>query len=134
MKRIEFWKDRNNEIIEPTLFSKQAEELAKTLAKENKEERKNPNKTTQIRKFYDEVLKLETQVRTQSAKKEYVLPLLHMLIPKAAYAKGRDLVSDTFLNFIKDSVYQIRDIKDLKVFVQFFEALMGFYKQYGPKN
>ena len=131
---IKLWKDKDKEIIDPELFSKKAEELAKILANENRTERKNPNKASQIRKFYDEVLKLETQARTKSIKKEQILPLVHMLIAKAAYAKGRDLVSDTFLNFIKDSVNQIKDTKDLKVFVNFFEALMGFYKQHGPKN
>jgi CRISPR-associated protein Csm2 len=60
--------------------------------------------------------------------------MVHMLTAKAAYAKGRDLISDSFLAFIKGSVSQIRDTKDLRIFATFFEAVMGFYRQLGPSN
>jgi len=134
MDKIVLWKDRDNKKIDPTLFSIRAEELAQQLAKDHDDSRKKTNKRTQIRKFYDEVLRLDSTVKTKPNEWDNVLPLVHMLIAKAAYAKGRELISDNFVNFIRDSISQISEREDLTVFANFFEAFMGFYRQYGPAN
>ncbi len=132
---IKFWIDREKEEIDPTLFSITAEELATQLAKECSESRQQKlNKRTQLRKFYDEVVRLDTAARCAETNWRTILPMVHMLTAKAAYAKGRDLISDSFLEFIKSSVSQIRDTKDLRIFATFFEAVMGFYRQLGPSN
>lgn len=62
----------------------------------------------------------------------YYIALVHMLVAKAAYAEGRKLVSNEFVGFIRYSVEQIGTQKDLEVFVNFFEAFMGFYRLHGP--
>ncbi|RLB27943.1 MAG: type III-A CRISPR-associated protein Csm2 [Deltaproteobacteria bacterium] len=136
MERIEFWRDKAKETIDPELFSKKAEELAKELAGDHEQSKgKKANKRTQLRKFYDEVLRLDSEARAAGKEQwKRILPLVHMLTAKAAYARGRDLVSDTFLSFIKDSVSQVQDQKDLMVFANFFEALMGFYIRHSPSN
>ncbi len=132
---IKFWIDREKEEIDPTLFSTTAEELAAQLARECNESRQQKlNKRTQIRKFYDEVVRLDAAARSAETNWRTILPMVHMLTAKAAYAKGRDLISDSFLAFIKGSVSQIRDTKDLRIFATFFEAVMGFYRQLGPSN
>ncbi|MBW1730591.1 MAG: type III-A CRISPR-associated protein Csm2 [Deltaproteobacteria bacterium] len=134
-KIVEFWKDKEKSTIDPKLFSEKAEKLARILADDHKGSKgKKANKRTQLRKFYDEVLRLDSEARAGKTQWERILPLVHMLTAKAAYAKGRDLVSNTFLTFIKDSVSQIQEQKDLMVFANFFEALMGFYRQHGPSN
>ena len=51
MEKIELWKDRENKKIDPTLFSDKAEKLAVQLADDCKNDRKKPNKISQIRKF-----------------------------------------------------------------------------------
>ena len=134
MPKIELWKNRDKRVVDPRLFSSLAENFAKDLARDNRQNSKM-NKRTQLRKFYDEVLRLDMEARGQKDEKEdqwhRILPLVHMLTAKAAYAKGRKLVSDTFLNFIKESVEQIKDPEDLSVFASFFEAVMGFYRYYG---
>ena len=102
---------------------------------------KNLNKRTQIRKFYDEVVRLDMDSRRLNLEKDKdkekwdnTLPLVHMLTAKAAYALGRNLVSESFSEFIRNSVAQIEEPNDLKVFAAFFEAFMGFYTLHGPKN
>jgi len=57
-----------------------------------------------------------------------------MIIAKTAYARGRKLVSDSFVKFIRSSIEQVKDPKGLDVFANFFEAFMGFYTMYVPKN
>ncbi|MEJ5329459.1 MAG: type III-A CRISPR-associated protein Csm2 [Desulfobaccales bacterium] len=127
--QISLWADREKGVLNPLIFSKSARELSRTLAAQK------GNKRTQIRKFYDEVLRLD-----QAAKKENperwpnVLAQLHLLIPKAAYAQGRDLVSPEFVRFIQNSVEQVKLPQDLSVFANLFEAFMGFYKLDRPKD
>ncbi len=135
MKISSFWKDRERKVVDPKLFSETAEKLAKEL-KQDHDKNKKLNKRSQIRKFYDEIVKLN-QLKTQQKDQqnwEYILPLLHMLIPKAVYAQGRGLVSENFVDFIRSSVTQIKTPDDLSVFADFFEAFMGFYRYYMPSN
>jgi len=135
MTDIRFWKDRAAGTIDPTLFSKKAEDMAKEIAAAHEASRqRKENKRTQIRKFYDEVLRLDNVAQAKPDQWDNVLPQLHMLTAKAAYAKGRELISDGFLDFIKKSVEQIEGKQDLRVFASFFEAFMGFYRMYGPRS
>jgi CRISPR-associated protein Csm2 len=134
MANITLWKDKDNKIIDPTLFSSKAETLAKDLAAESEISRGRTNKRTQIRRFYDEVLRLDSEAKARPEQWDNILPRLHMLTAKAAYAKGRDLVSEQFLHFIRNSIDQINHQDDLVVFANFFEAFMGFYRLYRPAN
>jgi CRISPR-associated protein Csm2 len=129
MTKIDFWKDREKAIIDPALFSSKAENLAQEFAKDN-EQNKGTNKRTQIRKFYDEIVRLDMEAKSREGEWANILPLVHMMTARAAYAKGRNLISDGFLEFIKNSVSQVNTAKDLSVFANFFEALMGFYRLY----
>lgn len=140
MVDIKFWEDREKKLIEPLLLSSTAEDLAIKIAKDNQYSSKT-NKRTQIRKFYDEVIRLKMESDNLDNKNgeeiqkwNSILALVNMMVAKAAYAKGRDLVSDNFLNFIRNSVKEIRDKEDLKLFATFFEAFMGFYTLHGPNN
>jgi CRISPR-associated protein Csm2 len=130
MEKIVFWKDREKKLVDPELFSRTAEKLAKETAEE-----KRSNKRTQIRKFYDEIDQLAMRSKSPSHKWEHILPRVHMIAAKAAYANGRNkLISDDFLQFLKDSIDQIKEPEDLKLFSNFFEAFMGFYRLYRPGN
>ena len=134
MKKIELWQDKEKRTIDPSLFSKTAEELAKAI-RDDHEQRRKCNKRTQLRKFYDEVVRLAA-LAGKRPDEEWVniLPMVHMLTAKAAYAMGRDLISGDFMEFIRDSVEQVKDPEDLKLFSNFFEAFMGFYRLHGPSN
>lgn len=123
--RLELYVDSDGKKIDPNLFSKTAEKLAKELRRNS-----SKNKLTQVRKFYDEVVFLRDRAgRTPKQENwEHILPLVRMLAAKAAYAHGRGHVDDTFFDFISESVQQIFDRKDLEVFTFFFEALIGYLK------
>ena len=134
MEPMDLWKDREAETLDPTLFSDKAEAFARQLAADNEKNKGRVNKRTQIRKFYDEVTRLNQLARTQENRWESIHPMVHMLTAKAAYASGRKLVSNSFLAFIKSCVNQVETRKDLEVFSNLFEAIMGFYRLHGPNN
>jgi len=131
---LDLWKDKSKKLIEPDLFSEKAEELAKKIYKEQLESRGKANKPTQIRKFYDEVLRFDSIVKANPTEFENILPYLKMLNAKAAYAMGRDLVSKGFKDFISYSLGQIHTKEDFDVFADLFEAFMGYYKFYDEKG
>ncbi len=128
---VVFYKDPVKRLIQPTLFSDEAERLARSVAESGKDQRGNlrKNKRSQIRKFYDEVLRLKSEAENEEW--DNIHPYVNMLNAKAAYALGRDYITNEFLSFIKGSVDQIKRREDLDVFSNLFEAFMGFYKQYG---
>ncbi len=126
--KVKFWADSEKTKIDPKLFSDKAEGFAKEL---NESGGRQGNKSSQLRKFYDEVVRLNVLAQERPQQWEAILPQVHMLAAKAAYANGRSkLVSDEFLQFIKDAISQVEVAKDLKVFANFFEATMGFYRRY----
>lgn len=133
MEKIEFWKDRNAKIIDPELFSKTAELFAIQIAEDIKQSSR-ANKGTQLRKFFDEIIRLNMLAKANRDGWYGTLPLVHMVTAKAAYALGRKLISDNFMKFIKESVEQVQSPEDLDVFTSFFEAFIGFYKLHGPTN
>ena len=134
MTQIQLWKDREKQILDPKLFSEVAEKMAKEMALDHENSRGKENKRTQIRRFYDEVIRLDLLSKKEVSNWQLVLPMVHMLTAKAAYAKGRKLISDGFLAFIKSGVDQIHTQSDLEAFSNFFEAFMGFYRMHGPNN
>lgn len=138
---VKFYSD-NKKDINIELFSKHAEEWAKRICesgvvtKTNKitgKEKKvlEKNKISQIRKFYDEVLKSENDLKKGEDYK-LILLYLKMLNAKVAYAEGRKLITNEFKSFINQSISQLteNDLKTFELFSSFFEAFMGYYKYY----
>lgn len=138
MEKITLWKDRDNRKIDPVLFSVKAEDLAKKIAEDCRTIKGKPNKISQIRKFYDEVVRLNMEAKNAKNNNtdhwDNILPLVNMLTAKTAYAKGRKLISENFLSFIRSSVEQVKDPEDLEVFANLFEAFYGFYKLHCPEK
>lgn len=127
---IKLWKDKNKKLVDPELFSSTAEKLAKKISEEGGG---RLNKPTQIRKFYDEVVRFDSIVKSNPAEFDAMMPYLNMLNAKAAYAMGRKLVSEGFRDFISNGLKQIRDRDDFAAFSGLFEAFMGYYKFYTEK-
>jgi len=125
-----FYKDREKGIIEPKLFS----DTAMSKADEIHEEGGNKaNKRSQLRKFYDEIVRLNSIANNKNDTEqwEHIEPYVNMLIAKAAYAEAKGSVTSGFTKLIKDFVNEIKEPNDLNVFANFFEAFMGFYRKYG---
>jgi CRISPR-associated protein Csm2 len=133
MEQIKLWEDRENHLMNPLLFSQVAEDFARQMDQE-RERKRNCNNQSQLRKFFDEITRLNMAAKTSLKNWPNVLPLVHMLTAKAAYAHARDLVSEGFLDFIKNGVKQIERPEDLNVFTMFFESFIGFFKLYDEKR
>lgn len=110
--------------IDAELFNGIALNTAKTLAATGREQ----NKSTQIRRFYDELLMWEAKVTQNPEKFGEYLPFIRMLNAKAAYAEGRKHVDNNFTAFMQHCLQQVTDDKTLRTFKLFFEAMLGFYK------
>ncbi len=135
---ITFYKDKEKKILNPTLFSNVAEKLAENIYKSGLQTKRDGsqklerNKRTQIRKFYDEVIRFNSLANSKTNPEawENILPYVNMLIAKVAYAEGRNHVTKEFTGFLKNCVEETEDEKDMAVFANFFEAFMGFYRKY----
>ena len=127
---LKLWKDKSKKLLEPDLFSVKAENLAKKVSDEGGD---RVNKPSQIRKFYDEVIRFKSEIKINPSEFSERLPYLQMLNAKAAYASGRNLVSNSFKDFISSALSQVKDKDDFDAFSGFFEAFMGYYKFYDVK-
>ena len=110
--------------INPDLFDGLAQEAAQRVSRSPKSE----NKSTQLRRFYDEIVLWDTRVAQQPAKFDEFLPLIRMLNAKAAYAQGRKLVDATFVGLLRETLHQVKDPESMTTCKRFWEGFMGFYK------
>lgn len=129
----------NDGRLDPELFSVKAEKLAEEVFSGQLRSNGKTNKPTQLRKFYDEVLRFDGMLKglpleQQKEEFEKLLPYLKMLNAKAAYAMGRDLVTKEFKDFLFQSLMQVKSKDDFDIFAGLFEAFMGFYKYYDEKG
>ncbi len=131
---MEFWKDKDKKQLDPELFSSRAEKLAEKINVEQQQSRGRSNKPTQIRNFYEEVLRFDSMIKTNPDEFVSMLPYLKMLNAKVAYAVGRDLVTKGFKDFISNSLKQVNDKDDFDAFAGLFEAFIGYYKFYYEKE
>ena len=122
-------KPSDKQPLDPELFSEIAEQVAKKLGEE-----RNAPKPSQIRKFFDELVMWEERVQQDQSKFSEYLPFIRMLNAKAAYAKGRNHVTEDFLKLMAHCLQQVNDAVSLHNFKLFFEAFIGFYKLHGPKG
>ncbi|MBN2568616.1 MAG: type III-A CRISPR-associated protein Csm2 [Deltaproteobacteria bacterium] len=127
---INFYKDKEKSTLNPTLFSDIAMGWAEKIHEGNVRQ-KDCNKRSQLRKFYDEVTRLNSRAKSKTEDWDNIVPFVNMLLAKAAYAEGRNKVSKDFSDLLKHCIGKIENEKDLDVFANFFEALMGFYRKYG---
>lgn len=138
--QIIFWKDKAKNILDPTLFSEQADRWAELVFRESKGDngKEDMNKPTQLRRFYDEVLRFSSALKIggEVDREEFdrQLPYIRMLNAKTHYAKARKHVSESFVGMIERCVKEVQTPEDLEAFKSFFEAFMGYYRGYHPKN
>ena len=118
-------------ILDPDLFDGIADRAAEYVAEQGGRDK---NKSTQLRKYYDELNMWEQKIRQNPDKYNEYLPLIKMLNAKVAYAKGRRLVDDSFVDLMRHCLGEVTTDKEtFKNCKLFFEAFMGFYKVYKPQ-
>ena len=119
-----------------TLFDKDAEDVAialdasaKTTDQRGHTRDSGQNKSTQIRRFYDELVGWQDRIGNDDEKFKQNVAFVKMLNAKAAYAQGRKLVTQQFVDWFRDCVKQVDSPRSLKHFRLHFEAMLGFLKQ-----
>lgn len=108
-----------------TMFSNDAKELAHFL---NDGSNRNKVSTTQFRKFYEEILKLNEKA-SGLEKKEFettILPLVKILISKAHYANSRNACQKEFVEFFESCINKVNTQHELQNFQLFLESIIGF--------
>lgn len=115
-----------NPPIDPELFNSVAQQWARQIAQPQD---RNRNKSTQLRRFYDELVLWETRSTQQPDKFSEYLPFIRMLNAKAAYADGRKLVDHTFVALLSHTLKEVNSAETFTTCKLFWEAFMGFYKQ-----
>jgi len=128
----------DGENIKADLFSDEAEKIVKCFLKNNLEQdyrqKRGKNQlvkklsSTQIRKFYEEVLNLKAMIDNGKEFRE-ILPYFRMLKAKANVAYERDVINTSFKIFIEKNVDYVGESKNrFKIFCTFFEAVVAYAK------
>jgi len=117
--------------ITPELFSETAKTCANVIAENGR--KGDRNKPTQLRRFYDEICLWHEKIGNDKTRFDENLPFIHMLAAKVAYANGRKLVDDSFLQLIETCLKEVTNLQTFNNFKFFMEAFMGFYKMYKPQ-
>lgn len=130
-KKIQF-----GENLDADLFSDTAKQTAAIVyqAGLNQRGEQQNNKSTQLRRFYDELTMWNDKVQQirgdelRDKKYNELAPFIKMLTAKVAYAQGRKHVDPTFENMFAHCIKSIKNAETLKHCKLFIEAFMGFYK------
>lgn len=121
---------RFGEGIADELYAGVAEAKAMFLADNSRE----ANKSTQLRRFYDELVLWNDKVNgtglpeERAARYREFAPLIKMLNAKVVYAEGRKHVDRNFVMLFRHVIGQVKDPRTLDQAKLFMEAFMGFYK------
>lgn len=113
-----------------TLFADIAQQAARSL----RESGGDRNKSTQLRKFYDELVMWHDRVAfektadARAAKYRELAPFIKMMNAKVAYACGRGHVDKNFESLFSHLIRQIACPATLKHAKFFMEAVLGFLK------
>jgi len=115
----------------PSLFDTDAKAAADELHRAARSDKEN--KSTQIRRFYDELVGWHERIGDSAERFRECEAYIKMLNAKAAYALGRGLVTREFVDWMRHCVSQVDNPIALKHFRLHFEAAVGFLKELRPK-
>ncbi len=129
----DYFADKKDGIIRENLFSEDADKIAKSFQDGMK------NRGSQVRKFYDELLKRKMIIDLAEDKnREFArqLPYIKMVVSKAHYGYNRKpkTVSKNFKSFLEDNINGISNKEEFFVFCDLFEAVVAYSKQYLRDN
>lgn len=89
--------------------------------------RKNMN-TAQIRNIFSTIKEIEQENRNKSKDELINDSKKYKLLSQVAYAVGRKVVPKDFYDFMEYCVIRIENKDDLDRFVNFFEAIIAYFK------
>jgi CRISPR-associated protein Csm2 len=128
---IEYYTDREKKNLNPALIDERAMDWAKLFGENLK--------STQLRRFYDEIKAIERKVvrgglQEQEASFERDRAFIAMFKAKAVYAEKRKVSPRAFTQFIFDHIASIKDLRDFQAFIKVFEAVVAFHRFYAKDN
>lgn len=90
---------------------------------------------TQIRKYYDELVRLQQKSIScdEESFKKY-LPSIYIIAAKSSYAISKKILTQSFGNFIEKNIKGVNTKEDLNSCIMLFEAVLGYLKFYDKKN
>lgn len=93
------------------------------------------DKYTQIRKYYDELVRIQQQsiLCNEESFTKY-LPSIYIVAAKASYAVSKKTLTHSFGNFIEKNVKCVNTKEDLNSCIMLFEAILGYLKFYDNKD
>lgn len=109
-----------------------AEQVAKEIIKSKNG--KNVNSYTQLRRYYDELLRIQMMTSVKTNEFDKYLPTIYILGSKIAYANARRTLSDDIANFLEQNIKEIKNKADFDNFIMYYEAILGYMKYYENKN
>ena len=93
--------------------------------------------SNQIRRYYGEIKRIERYGNWEDAKNDFYLFKPRMAIAVARTSSGNNLIPLEFYNLIKITMDKVNvknnaelSFKNLELFADFFEAIVGFHKYY----
>ncbi len=115
-------------VLKPEYIVEYSKEIARKLASKDEWEKPNTpqNKRSQVRKFYEYVLRIQGLLQLKNNHFGTVEAELKRLIPYAEYAMSRGTVSELFQNFINDNIMALHNVDDLNAFVKHFESIVAY--------
>lgn len=120
--------------LAPDLFSSVAYDVVDSISNKksesNKNEKEKINSSTQIRRFFNELVLWQDKVGFDEEQFKQAEPFIQMIRAKVAYAKSRKYVDVNFLEVMNRLIPQIKDTETLNNAKLFFEALIGFKKAF----
>lgn len=119
-----YWK--KGEIPKPELFS----ELAQKWANSVSSIRGRVNKSSQLRRYYDEILNIYNNFKQDRANFELVKAKLHRIIAFIYYSHGRNLITQEVINLFEGLIRDVETPEDFEVVFNFLEAFMAYYKYF----
>lgn len=108
----------------PSMKSEFIVEYPEEIARRLKNYRKN--KLSQIWKFYDHTMRVQDRLQRKGDPLEILKAELCELQPAVNYAKGRDVVTQEFKDFIDLNVQCIHDNEDLRAFIKHFQSVIAY--------
>ncbi len=128
-KPMSYFLDEEKKQLDDRLLDEKARQWAQSFA-----EARRPLKTTQMRRFYDDLKAIQRKIllgkdqseREANFKRDKAL--ITMFKAKAVYAQKREVSPPEFTQFIFDHLASIKDLKDFNAFLKVFEAVVAFHK------
>ena len=114
--------------LRPEYIVAYAKEIAEKLDKPEEWDKFNSpqNKRSQVRKFYEYVLRIQGLLQRKNNNFEVVEAELDRLIPFVNYARSRSTVSELFQIFVEENIRAIHSVEDLNAFVKHFESIVAY--------